>query len=47
MESVLTAKLVARFWRFVDSVLNTEKLVRSIQRFRECVLIAEKLVGDL
>ena len=30
-ESVFTpVKLVARFWRFVDSVLNTEKHVRSM-----------------
>ena len=46
LESVFTAlKLVARFWRLVDSVLNTEKHVRSMLTFVESDLTADRLVG--
>ena len=46
LESVFTAvKLVARFWRSVDSVLNTEKHVRSMLTFVESDLTADRLVG--
>ena len=41
------AKLVARFWRFVDSVLTTQKPVRSIYTFAEFDFTAARLVRDL
>ena len=39
------AKLVARFWRFVDSVLTTQKPVRSIYTFAEFDFTAARLVS--
>ena len=48
VECILSAvKIVARFWRFVGSVLTTEKPVKSMQTFVESDLIAARLVGGL
>ena len=46
MVSVLTAiKLVARFWRFVKSVLTTQTPVRRMYTLEESDLTAARLIG--
>ena len=41
------AKLIARFWSFVESVLTTQKPVRSIYTFAEFDFTAARLVRGL